>query len=285
MSRFSYIKQTLFSALRKRVLGPFAQGVMYRTSNGLLAAPLEDVSVGKALGFKGGYDTGEINELQKLVNPDDTIYVVGTHIGALLIPLAAKCKVLVGYEANPDTYEYVRINAYLNGTRNVTLYNLAVGDSARKIEFYQNRSNSGGSKIKPLTDQYFYTYDSPKTIEVPMISLDEHIRSEQLPVPDGIVMDIEGAEFLALKGMQETLAKTRFLYIEFVPHHLENVSGATNDQFFALLLPHFSHVRFMRTHPGTIDVRSNPKEFQTVIDEYRKQGQSDDLLFIKNGDT
>ncbi len=283
MSRLSYIKQRLFSALRQRVLGPFAQGVMYRTANGLLAAPLEDVSVGKSLGFKGAYDTGEIGELQKLVLPSDIIYVVGTHIGALLIPLAKSCKEVVGYEANPDTYEYVRINVHLNGATNVRLYNLAVGDTARKIEFYQNRSNSGGSKIKPLTDQYFYTYDSPKTIEVPMISLDAHIRGEQLPPPSIIVMDIEGAEFLALKGMQETLAKVRFLYIEYVPHHLENVSGVTNDQFFAQLIPHFDHVRFMRSRPGTLDLKTSPKEFQTVIDEYYKHGHSDDLLFTKTG--
>ncbi len=283
MSKFGYIKQRLFSALRQRVLGPFAQGVIYRTANGLLAAPLEDVSVGKSLGFKGAYDSGEIEELKKLVLPGDIIYVVGTHIGALLFPLAKVCKEVVGYEANPDTFEYVRMNTQLNKAQNVRLYNLAVGDSDRKIEFYQNRSNSGGSKIKPQIDQYYYTYDSPKTIEVPMINLDAHIRHEQLPAPSGIVMDIEGAEFLALKGMQETLTSVRFLYIEYVPHHLENVSGVTNDQFFAQLLPHFDHVRFMRSRPGTLDLKSNPLEFRLVIDEYFKHGHSDDLLFTKIG--
>lgn len=281
MSRFSYLKQRLFSSLRQRVLGPYAQGVMYRTANGLLAAPLEDVSVGKSLGFKGGYDTGEIRELQKWILPGDTIYVVGTHIGALLIPLAKRCREVVGYEANPDTYTYVRLNTHMNDAMNVRLYNLAVGDSARKIEFYQNRSNSGGSKIKPQTDQYFYTYDSPKTIQVPMISLDDHIRAEQLPSPNGIIMDIEGAEHLALKGMPQTLARARFLYIEYVPHHLQNVSGVTNDEFFALLLPHFDEVRFMRSRPGAINLKSNLQEFKTIMDGYFQAGQSDDLLFTK----
>ena len=116
-----------------------------------------------------------------------------------------------------------------------------------------------------------------------MINLDVHIRHEQLPAPSGIVMDIEGSEFLALKGMQETLTNVRFLYIEYVPHHLENVSGVTNDQFFAQLLPHFDHVRFMRSRPGTLDLKSNPLEFRSVIDEYYKHGHSDDLLFTKIG--
>jgi FkbM family methyltransferase len=169
----------------------------------------------------------------------------------------------------------------MNDAVNVRLYNLAVGDSARKIEFYQNRSNSGGSKIKPQTDQYFYTYDSPKTIQVPMISLDDHIRAEQLPSPNGIIMDIEGAEHLALKGMPQTLTRARFLYIEYVPHHLQNVSGVTNDEFFALLLPHFDEVRFMRSRPGAINLKSHLQEFKTIMDGYFQAGQSDDLLFTK----
>jgi FkbM family methyltransferase len=281
MSRLSFIKQVLFSGLRRRVLGPFAQGVIYRTANGQLAAPLEDVSVGKALGFKGGYDTGEINELLKLITPNDVIFVVGTHIGSLLIPITKSCRQVVGYEANPDTFQFLKLNVLLNDAANVRLYNLAVGDSARTIEFYQNRSNSGGSKIKPQKDQYYYTYDAPQTIRVPMVSLDEHIRGENLPAPTGIIMDIEGAEYLALKGAQKTLAAARYLYIEFVPHHLENVAGVSNAEFFAQLIPHFDEVRFMRTRPGVIGLKEDKELFLRLADEYRREGRSDDLLFLK----
>lgn len=281
MSRFSFFKQRFFSAVRQRVLGPYAQGVIYRTANGLLAAPLEDVSVGKALGFKGGYDTGEINELLKLISPNDVVYVIGTHIGSLLIPIAKSCKQVVGYEANPDTFAFLKLNVHLNEAGNVALYNLAVGDSARTIEFYQNRSNSGGSKIKPQKDQFIYNYDAPKTIVVPMVSLDEHIQKESLPPPTGIIMDIEGAEHLALKGARQTLASVRYLYIEFVPHHLENVAGVSNSDFFAQLIPHFDEVRFMRTRPGSIDLKNDNEAFLRATDEYRREGLSDDLLFLK----
>lgn len=277
--RLSFLKQRLFSSLRKRVLGKYAQGVIYNTANGLLSAPLDDVSVGKALGFKGEYDTPEIASLKKLISQEDVIYVIGTHIGALLIPLAKTCRKVIGYEANPETYGYVCTNVQLNNLDNVRIFNYAVGDSSRKIEFYQNRSNSGGSKIKPQTDKYFYNYDSPKTIEVPMISLDAHIASEQLSPPQGIIMDIEGAEYFALKGMPNTLAKARFLYIEYVPHHLENVSGVTNDEFFALILPHFKAVRFMRTHKEVIDLQKDVASFHTMINGMYDAGASDDLMF------
>lgn len=282
MSRFGFIKQRIFSALRRRVLGSYAQGVVYQTANGLLAAPLEDVTIAKTLGFKGGYDTREIDELRKLILPGDIINVVGTHIGALLIPLASSCKEVIGYEANPDTYKYVKINVQLNAAKNIRLYNLAIGDRARTVEFYQNISNSGGSKIKPVKDHYFYTYDSPKTIEVPMVSLDEHIVSEQLPSPNGIIMDIEGAEFVALKGMTRALVEIRFLYIEYVPHHLDNVSGVSSQEFFDLIMPHFQTVRFIRNQDRPIDLRKDESTFRGIIKEKHAQGHSDDLLFAKS---
>lgn len=279
--RINFLKQRIFSSIRKRLLGKYAQGVIYNTANGLLAAPLDDVSVGKSLGFKGAYDTPEINTLQKLLSKEDVIYVVGTHIGALLIPLAKTCREIIGYEANPETYEYVCTNVQLNNLQNVRTFNFAVGDSDRKIDFYQNRSNSGGSKIKPHKDSYLYNYDSPNTIEVPMISLDQHIIKQHLPPPQGIIMDIEGAEFFALKGMPDTLAKIRFLYIEYVPHHLDNVSDVSNREFFDLIIPHFSAVRFMRCHTDIIDLKKNAEKFRKIMDGLRQQGHSDDLLFLK----
>lgn len=281
--RISFLKKRIFSAVRKRVLGKFAKGVIYDTANGRLAAPLEDVSIGKTLGFKGAYDGPAIEALAKLLRKDDVLYVIGTHIGALFVPLAKSCREVIGYEANPETYQFACTNTQLNGLHNVRIFNLAAGDSARKIEFYQSRCNSGGSKIKPLNDSYLYNYDSPATIEVEMVSIDAHASVERLPDPCGIIVDIEGAEYLALKGMQSALAKTRFLYIEFVPHHLDNVAGVSNADFFEQILRHFSTVRFMHNHAATIDLKKGVGDFREFVDDFRLRGVSDDLLFMKDG--
>jgi hypothetical protein len=114
-----------------------------------------------------------------------------------------------------------------------------------------------------------------------MVSLDEHIVAEKLPAPAGIIMDIEGAEYLALAGAPQAIAETRFLYIEYVPHALQNVGGVANADFFARLIPHFDEVRFMRTRPGSFSLKTEPEHFLRVADEYRREGRSDDLLFVK----
>ncbi|MGH7427267.1 MAG: hypothetical protein ACREJ4_02740, partial [Candidatus Methylomirabilaceae bacterium] len=52
-------------------------------------------------------------------------------------------------------------------------------------------------------------------------------------------MDIEGSEYFALQGMQKILAHARVLVVEFLPHHLKNVSGVTVEQFLSVIPPHF----------------------------------------------
>ena len=52
---------------------------------------------------------------------------------------------------------------------------------------------------------------------------------------DLILCDIEGAEIDALKGMPETLKNAQCLGIEFMPHHLRNMSEAGVEDFLANL--------------------------------------------------
>ena len=54
-----------------------------------------------------------------------------------------------------------------------------------------------------------YNYDSPKTIEVDMVSLDKHLAAENLPEADGMVMDIEGAEYEALIGAKSIISRSK----------------------------------------------------------------------------
>ena len=151
--------------------------------------------------------------------------MIGTHVGTLLVPLAKRVKSVIGFEANENTFWYMQMNLCLNRVENATLFQKAVGNENKKIAFYQNTVNTGGSKIKPIKDSILYNYENPIEVEVEMVALDPFIAAENLTAPNGIIMDIEGAEFYALNGMQKTLSKVRFLYIEYVPHHLQNVSN------------------------------------------------------------
>lgn len=269
-----------YASFRKSMLGPYAVGIVYETQNGYLINTVQDVEIGRSLGFKGAYDISAIEFLKKYIQTKDSIYLIGSHIGALLIPLSKCCKQVYAYEANPDTFKLLNFNIALNGIQNVGTHNFAVGDSKRTIEFYSNSVNSGGSKMKPAKDHYYYNYDAPKTIQVPMLSLDAHVAQTKQEKPDGLIVDIEGSEYFALKGMQDALKHSHFLYIEYMPHHLDNVSQVSNAQFFELILPHYSKVIFMKdkTHPLVL---KDSAAFMQKVDAMRAAQLSDDLLFLK----
>lgn len=274
-----YLKNQKFKR-RQKSFPPHTKGIIYKTENGIIAMSHEDMLIGKHLGYRGSWNLPKIDALKQIVKPTDHICFVGTHVGTLLVPIAKTCKQVTGYEANPDTVWFVEQNARLNGLDNVQLFNYAVGDEEKKIIFYQSKINTGGSKIKPLIDDFRYSFDNPDKIEVQMIPLDAHITSQNLEHPDGIIMDIEGAEFFALKGMPETLKQLRFLYMEYVPHHLKNVSATTNAELIQLIAPHF-HWAIVKNRELKIDISENTDALQSYLDGLDRDNRIDDLLFTK----
>ncbi len=275
-----FIKRKKFEHRRKK-FAPYTRGIIYNTENGIIAMSHEDMMIGKSLGRKGSWNAKEINSLKKIVQANDVIYFIGTHVGTLLIPIAQQCKEVIGYEANPDTFWFLNKNVIFNELQNVTLFNLAVGDSSKKMCFIQNRMNTGGSKVKPIINDYRYKFDNPEEIEVDMIALDAHQNEHKLPFADGIVMDIEGAEYFALQGMSSTLEKTRFLYMEYVPHHLRNVSNIKNTQLLDLVVPHFKTAVSQATGKEFRLDQSN-EDLISFLDYLDKNEKSDDFLFSKN---
>ena len=277
--KYAFLK--LKSSLRNKILGKYAIGVIYETKNGRIAAPINDLMVGKKLGKYGEYDMAEVNRIKDFIKPTDTIYIVGVHWGTLLIPLSKYCKQVIGYEANPKTFYFLETNLLINRIDNVLLFNNAAGDASKKVKFYTSTINSGGSKIKPKIDKYMYKYDDPDTIEVDMVAIDEHTKTNNLEGAQGIIMDIEGAEYYALQGMTNTLKASKFLYIEYVPHHLENVSSTSNEDFFSLILPHYNTAKFMNDTSKSFDLGNGNEAFLSYVNTLKNAGKSDNILFTK----
>ena len=160
----------------------------------------------------------------------------------------------------------------MNRVENLEGVNLVASDARRELGFLVNRSNSGGSKIAPKAKQYQYDYDKPQGISVQGIPLDEQFPDRTF---DLIVMDIEGAEYDALRGMQQLLCRARTLVVEFVPHHLRNVSGVTVEQFLeplsmfdSLLVP-------------SVEQTVSKDRFADILQRLFDRQQSDDGIIFK----
>jgi hypothetical protein len=94
----------------RQVVGPYTQALLTNTAQGKYLCTVEDVYVGGNLRFKGTYGGGELNLLLPFCRPDTRALVVGAHIGTIAIPLARLCAGVVAIEANPETFELLRLN-------------------------------------------------------------------------------------------------------------------------------------------------------------------------------
>ncbi len=261
------------SAVTRRLLGPHVKALMVASKDHLFLVDPEDYGVGRKLRLKGTYGEDELERLMPLVSNDSRVLVVGTHVGTLAIPLASACQSVDAIEANPMTFKLLKANVAINEVGNLRLHNIAASDKVQSLTFLVNRSNSGGSKIAPKTRDYQYYYDKPQEISVEGFPLDDRFPEQTF---DLIVMDIEGSEYFALRGMQSILLRTQTLVVEFVPHHLRYVSGVTVQQFLEPL------AMFNSLTVPTLNKTVNSSEFAKILGQLFEQNMSDDgIIFQK----
>lgn len=265
---------SLVGRVRRIFLGPNTLALVTQTENGLFATDPEDRGVGKELRKTKAYGQDELERVFRYVSGDDSVLVVGAHIGSLTIPIARRCKAVVAIEANPGTFKLLSMNLLLNQASNVRAYNLAASDKAETLEFVLSRSNSGGSKRMPKVRAFEYFYDAPITISVEADALDERLKDEHFSL---VFMDIEGSEYFALKGMQKVLKSAQTLFVEYLPHHLRNVSGASPQEFLSLIAPHFETLLV----PSKALSVKKPDFLRTLQAMFDRNEGDDGLIFAK----
>ena len=102
------------------------------------------------------------------------------------------------FEASPSNMDIIRETIRLNHLDNIVPVSKALGEKSGTATFSLGERNSCNS----LVERPGYNY--PDHIEVPVISLDDYVRENNLEV--GLIkVDIEGGEQLLLKGAVETI--------------------------------------------------------------------------------
>jgi FkbM family methyltransferase len=216
-----------------------------------------------------------VERLKSFINKDSKVLIVGTHIGALAIPLSKHCKEITAIEANPNTFELLEINLHLNQAENITPHNIFANDSHEKVEFLLNTVNSGGSKRKPKKSSFLYDFDNPEIIELESHKLDDYLPEHDY---DLVLLDIEGSEYFAMKGMEDILANCKTLVVEFLPHHLKNVADIDVETFLSVLPGHFTKFNLPDNQQ-----EHNISEVKTVLQNmYDANIGEDGIIFTSN---
>ena len=147
--------------------------------------------------FYSKYAIDELTTLDSVRNKH--IIDAGGYVGdtALLFSSYTDKSIHV-FEASPSNMDIIRETIRLNQLENIVPISKALGEKSGTATFSLGERNSCNS----LVERPGYNY--PNHIEVPVITLDDYVRENNLEV--GLIkVDIEGGEQLLLKGAVETI--------------------------------------------------------------------------------
>ena len=147
--------------------------------------------------FYSKYAIDELTTLDSVRNKD--IIDAGGYVGDTALPFSSYTdKSIHVFEASPSNMDIIRETIRLNQLENIVPVSKALGEKSGTATFSLGERNSCNS----LVERPGYNY--PNHIEVPVITLDDYVRENNLEV--GLIkVDIEGGEQLLLKGAVETI--------------------------------------------------------------------------------
>ena len=127
-------------------------------------------------------------------------------------------------EPDPMNYSILTANAKTAHSKNIKLFNLAIGDQTAKVKFGFGPSSTTGS-----TENNVFLTPKPKTsVLVDQISFKDFLIQNDLEFIDYLKCDIEGGEYLAFKP-KELLLKVKYLMMEL--HTIDNIPPEDTDLF------------------------------------------------------
>ena len=144
-----------------------------------------------------------------LPNGQLTLIDVGAHIGTSAYPFARKGWQVIAFEPEPENRQQLESN--LRNYKNVTIIPKAVSDKAGQVvPFYVSSEHWGIHSLKP-----FHESHQPQ-LTVETVRLDETL--EELGIKDVSLLkiDIEGADFLAVKSFDFYKIKPEIVMCEFM---------------------------------------------------------------------
>lgn len=157
-------------------------------------------------------DEGVLRLIKRYLPPDGIFIDIGANIGSFTLVAARIATRGEVHAFEPSDHHFSRLsrNVALNHFENVALNKKGLDDKTGYATLFLPKlngemNNSGAASLYTSAD----ASSTQVTEEVELILLDDYVRTNGIDRIDLIKIDIEGAEFNALKGSIETLQRFR----------------------------------------------------------------------------
>jgi FkbM family methyltransferase len=178
-------------------------------------APKVKSGPGKGLRFDGGPDTQRFSAgdyerpvqsaIASIICPGDVCYDVGANLGFFSLlcgRFAGPNGAVYAFEPVPKNAGMIERNAHLNSLNNIKVWKIALSRVNGQGELLLARHVGGavlkGAGVPP---------DLEGHLMVEIRTVDSLIEAEQIPPPNFVKIDVEGAEMDVLQGMENALMR------------------------------------------------------------------------------
>jgi FkbM family methyltransferase len=190
--------------------------------------------------------------LRDLCKPGDIVFDVGANFAGLttlMSRMVGPKGVVCAFEASPRIIDKTQRNLVFSGCNNVQLFHNAVyHTSGQTVKIYLGDH---------LNDSIYQEYGEDSAYEVKTLALDDFIAHTQL-VPNLLKMDIEGAEWDAIKGLVHTLKTAKpHLILETQREDTRCLDFLRDLGYIAIDLNTYQEVTKVEDYPVGANIRNN----------------------------
>ena len=170
---------------------------------------------------EGMFEVRLVRALSPLIPNDAVVLDVGANIGAITLPLAARCPsgIVHAFEPAAATRRFLERNT--SAAPNIKVHSVGLGDFCGQRAIHVPHRHPGGAHTGGAAEEG----ETSETIEI--MTLDAWVAANKIERIDMIKLDIEGDELAALAGADQTLKRFRpVLAVECNPVTLWTFAGA-----------------------------------------------------------
>jgi FkbM family methyltransferase len=214
--------------------------------------------------FLGNFDPVGIRFIKNQLYEGEIFVDIGANVGAYSLiasKLVGKSGKVIAFEPASKSFLRLLKNISLNGITNIIPERFVVIDKSSHTDLY-----IAGSQNMGMSSIYHHDSETGITEKVESVSLDDYIEKKEISRISLIKIDIEGSEFLALKGMQKVLTGMRPKILMELKEEILKSSGYTEQDVISNL-EKAGYSRFIIDEKGNIsnDLSRQTKDYYNYV--------------------
>lgn len=168
--------------------------VWIRYDDGLVIKTRLRDYIQRSIFMEGFYELELVRWLKLELHANDVFWDVGANVGAMTLIAARRCKQVISFEPEPRVLARLREHLEVNGLGNVRVMPLALSDTGGRVLMGQAPEENSGMNSLCRTDLGWNCQ------EVEAIRADDLVARGDVPCPNVMKVDVEGAEAMVFGG-------------------------------------------------------------------------------------